>query len=110
MQQKFNSFDGLVFSTNKELKITKDVSDNAETLLPNTQRLRVSIDKKNRGGKIVTLVTGFVGNDDDLQTLCKMLKTKCGVGGSAKENEIIVQGDNRQKVIDALTKQGYKVS
>jgi len=110
MSKKFNSFDGLVFSTNKDLKIEVDTNDSFETLAPDKQKLRVSIDKRNRGGKVVTLITGFVGNDDDLSTLCKTLKTKCGVGGSAKDGEIIIQGETKEKVINILKTLHYKVS
>jgi translation initiation factor 1 len=110
MSKKFNSFDGLVFSTNKDLKIEVDSNDSFETIAPDKQKLRVSIDKRNRGGKVVTLITGFVGNDDDLNTLCKTLKTKCGVGGSAKDGEIIIQGEAKEKVINILKTLHYKVS
>ena len=110
MSKKYNSFDGLVFSTNKDLKIETDIENEIETLLPEKQKLRVSIDKRNRGGKVVTLITGFVGNETSLIELCKILKNKCGVGGSAKENEIIIQGDAKEKVINILKSLQYRVS
>ena len=80
------------------------------TLPKNKQLLRVSLDKRNRKGKAVTLVSGFRGSDEDLQELGKLLKMRCGVGGSAKEGEIIVQGDHRGKVLDILQKEGYAKS
>ncbi|MPM30894.1 putative protein YciH [bioreactor metagenome] len=72
--------------------------------------LRISLDKRNRKGKAVTLITGFTGTSEDLEILGKLLKTKCGVGGSAKDGEIIVQGDHRQKVLEILQKEGYAKS
>lgn len=81
-----------------------------DTLEPAKQKLRIQIDRKQRGGKEVTLVTGFVGTPDDLEALGKTLKSKCGVGGSAKNAEIILQGDHRQRVLDYLLQAGYKQS
>jgi translation initiation factor 1 len=100
---------GVVYSTSDEYSYDYDGDDEAETLPTNKQKLVVTLDKKQRGGKQVTLVTGFTGTEDDLKSLGKMLKTKCGVGGSAKQGEIIVQGDFRERVKDLLKKEGYKV-
>lgn len=97
----------IVYSTNPDFSYETEEENVAETLPPQQQRLRVQLDRKNRGGKVVTLITGFVGNDEDLKDLGKMLKSKCGVGGGAKDGEIIVQGDFKQKVIDLLLKAGY---
>lgn len=97
----------VVYSTNPNFQYETGNTEEAETLSPNQQKLRVQLDRKNRGGKVVTLVTGFVGTDDDLKELERMLKSKCGVGGSAKDGEIIVQGDFKQKVIELLKKEGY---
>lgn len=98
---------GVMYSTNPDFQYETNEVPEEETLPKAQQRLRVSLDKRNRGGKMVTLVTGFRGTADDLAALGKMLKVKCGVGGSAKEGEIIVQGDWREKVADMLRKEGY---
>lgn len=101
---------GVVYSTNPEYKYAyEDEQPVVETLPPDRQKLRVTLDRKQRGGKQVTLVTGFVGTDDDLAALGKMLKTKCGVGGAAKDGEIMVQGDFREKVTALLRNAGYRV-
>jgi len=101
--------DGVVFSTNPAFEY-KEINDNpfAAILSPSEEDLRVSLDKKQRGGKKVTLVTGFEGSESDLKGLGKLLKTKCGVGGSVKDGEIVVQGDFRGKVLEILIKEGYK--
>lgn len=98
----------MVYSTDPDYEYQRVASDERETLPAAKQRLRVALDKRNRGGKKVTIVADFVGTDDDLQALGKTLRTKCGVGGSAKEGEIIVQGDLRDKVVGLLIEMGYK--
>ncbi|MDL2214828.1 translation initiation factor [Dysgonomonas sp. OttesenSCG-928-M03] len=97
----------VVYSTNPDFKYEREDEDEAETIDSAKQLLRISLDKRNRKGKAVTLITGFVGTDDDLQDLAKLLKTKCGVGGSAKDGEILIQGDFRNKVLELLQKEGY---
>lgn len=100
---------GVVYSTNPDYQYQYDDEPTAATLPPGKQRLRVSLDRHHRGGKTVTLITGFVGTDDDLQSLGKLLKSKCGVGGSAKDGEVIIQGDQQEKVRAVLTAAGYTV-
>ena len=97
----------VVYSTNPNYNYEMDDDEEQTTLQPSQQRLRVQLDRKNRGGKVVTLVTGYVGTEDDLKELGKLLKNKCGVGGSAKNGEIIVQGDFKQKVLELLKKEGF---
>lgn len=108
-KNKWKNRDGVVYSTNEDYDYEYEGQEEEETLPAGEQHLRVELDKKARGGKQVTLVSGFVGTQDDLKTLGKLLKSKCGVGGSAKEGEIIIQGDFRQKVAEVLKKEGYKV-
>jgi len=97
---------GVVYSTNPDYDYDHE-NEEQETLPNQQQKLRVMIDRKKRKGKEVTLVTGFEGSEDDMKALGKMLKSKCGVGGSAKDGEIIIQGNNKQKIIDLLKKEGY---
>lgn len=101
---------GFVYSTDPNFQFQHEEENPAETLPPQQQKLKVRLDTKQRGGKTVTLIEGFVGTDEDLQTLGKSLKNFCGTGGSAKDGEIIVQGDQREKVLQWLLKNGYKQS
>jgi len=100
---------GLVYSTNRDLLEDQTASASSPSIPPSQQTLRVQLDSKQRAGKVVTLVSGFVGNENDLVELAKYLKTHCGVGGSAKDGEIVVQGNHKDKVIDLLMKKGYRV-
>ncbi len=98
---------GIMYSTNPDFNYDTDKESEEDTLPKEKQLLRISLDKRNRGGKAVTLITGFRGSADDLTALGKFLKVKCGVGGSTKEGEIIIQGDLRSKVLEILQKEGY---
>ena len=100
---------GVVYSTNPDFQYEYNVNKEPETLVPAKQDLRIMLDSRNRKGKRVTLITGFSGTDNDLQKLGRELKTICGSGGTAKEGEILIQGDFREKVMDYLLKRGYKV-
>lgn len=109
-KKKLNSLEdlgGFVFSTNDNFELEKE--ETQETLAPNQQYLEALFSNKGRAGKTVTVVKGFVGSEDDLKTLAKLLKTKCGVGGSVKEQEIIIQGNYRDKIMQILKKEGYHV-
>ena len=111
MAKKISSLEdlgGFVFSTNKDFEF-HDEQEEEETLAPGKQQLEAHLDKKNRGGKTATIIKGFAGNEDDLKALAKQLKTLCGVGGAAKDGEIIIQGNFRDKIMDFLVKEGYKV-
>lgn len=100
----------MVYSTNSDLnaKLRETQLEEETTLPPQQQNLRVMLDKKQRGGKKVTLITGFVGRQSDFEALGKKLKTKCGVGGTVKDGEILIQGDFREKIMELLLKDGYK--
>ena len=109
-KKKLNSLDdlgGFVFSTNDSFSFDKEEEQN--TLEPKKQYLEAHFSNKGRGGKTVTVISGFVGNEDDLKSLGKLLKTKCGVGGSVKDNEIIIQGNYRDKIMEILKKEGYNI-
>ena len=97
-----------MYSTSDSFEYNLSKEDEPDTLPPQQQNLRVQLDKNGRAGKQVTLVTGFIGKSDDLESLTKLLKTKCGVGGSSKDGEVILQGDLRDKIVAALIKEGYK--
>jgi len=99
--------DGLVYSTNREHFENYEEEPAGETLPKNRQKLRVKLDTKQRAGKVVTLVEGFIGLNDDLEALGKQLKTKCGTGGSTKDGLIIIQGDYKEKIINWLKDWGY---
>jgi translation initiation factor 1 len=100
--------DGVVYSTSNDFEYQYQSANESETLPPQQQQLRVGLDNSGRAGKTVTLITGFVGTAADLEALAKLLKNKCGTGGSAKNGEILIQGDVRNKVVEILQKEGYK--
>ena len=98
---------GMVYSTNPDFQFVTDDEPEAETLPKSQQRLRVRIEKNGRGGKTATIIAGFIGSEADLKVLGKWLKGRLGVGGSAKDGEVLVQGDFKQRVIDLLKADGY---
>ncbi len=100
---------GVVYSTNPNFEYEYEKEPIQPTLPPEKQTLKIQLDKKQRGGKQVTLIGNFVGTDEDLKDLCKDLKLKCGVGGSATEGEILLQGDQREKISEYLQAKGYKI-
>ena len=106
-KKKLHSLSGLVYSTDPNFKLEEDNIGEQETLPAAQQKLRIVLDKKQRAGKAVTLITGFIGKETDMEELGKKLKTFCGTGGSVKDGEIIIQGDNRDKVLQWLQKNGY---
>ena len=99
---------GVVYSTNPNFSLDTENEDSQSSLPKNKQLLRIEIDKKGRNGKCATLITGYVGSESDVKELAKMLKIKCGVGGSTRDGEILIQGDVRTKVADILVQEGYK--
>ena len=97
----------IVYSTNPDFQYSTDEKEEIETLPKQQQKLRVSIEKNHRGGKTVTIIKNFIGSEDDMKELGRLLKTKCGVGGSVKDGEILVQGEFKEKIIELLKKEGY---
>jgi translation initiation factor 1 len=110
MSKNNKSFSNLVYSTDPHFKLDDEQNEEQETLLPAEQKLKIRLDKKHRGGKMVTLIENFIGTTADKEDIGKKLKTSCGTGGSVKDGEILVQGDNQDKVLQWLLKNGYKQS
>jgi translation initiation factor 1 len=108
MSNKNKNRSGIVYSTNPDYVPSENTNESDVTLPPQQQQLRIMLDKKQRGGKKVTLITGFKGKNDDLEKLGRELKAKCGSGGTVKEGEILIQGDFRDRVLKMLTESGYK--
>jgi len=108
-KKKKQRFEGIVYSTNDEYEYMDAEEDVEENIPPNRQNLRVLLDKKQRAGKSVTLITGYKGNKTELDELGKLIKQKCGVGGSVKDGVVIIQGDFRTRILELLIKDGYKV-
>jgi translation initiation factor 1 len=109
-KKKIQSPGGLVYSTDPDFKLPEDDNEEQQTIEPSQQKLKIRLDTKHRAGKAVTLVEGFIGILADMEELGKKLKSYCGTGGSVKDGEIIVQGDNRDKILQWLLKNGYKSS
>src|SRR3954463_9264169 len=108
MSKKDKTRINVVYSTNPNFKFEEENKEDQKTLPPNQQNLKVFLDRIG-GGKLLSRVTGFVGTEDDLNTLGKLLKQKCGVGGNTKDGDILIQGDNRDKIIALMVKEGYKI-
>ena len=109
-KNKLKSFGGLVYSTDPSVNLSREPETEPDTLLPGQQKLLVQLDTRNRGGKAVTIVNNFVGTQVDREELGKKLKAFCGTGGSVKDGDIIVQGDNREKILTWLLKNGFALT
>ncbi len=105
---KKKNITGVVYSTNPNFQYTFEKKSEQGTLLPQQQDLRVFIEKKHRGGKTATIIKGYIGKQEDMEELAKLLKTRCGTGGTAKDGEILIQGDFRDKIMEFLLAKGYK--
>lgn len=105
--KKIINTSGIVYSTNPDFKTETGEEESIETLLPNHQKLRIKLETKHRAGKAVTIIGGFIGNDEDKEDLVRKMKTFCGTGGSYKDGEMLVQGDQRDKIVQWLLKNGY---
>lgn len=108
MSKNFKNRNGVVYSTNPDFQYSGKEEPSKNTLPPRQQDLRVSIDRKQRAGKVVTLITGFVGSEEDLEALGKNLKSKCGVGGTVKDGQVIIQGEFADRILKILTESGYR--
>lgn len=106
MQRKKTDLSGLVYSTDPNFKLPEQEEET--TPAPAQQDLRIWLEKNHRGGKVATVIRNYIGTQSEMDALCKELKSKCGTGGSAKDGEIIIQGDHRKKVSELLAKMGYK--
>ncbi len=110
MSKNNKPYSSLVYSTDPNFKLEENNDEEQQTLLPEEQKIKIRLEKKHRGGKTVTLIDNFIGTEADKEDIGKKLKTSCGTGGSVKDGEILVQGDNRDKVLQWLLKNGYKNS
>jgi len=109
MSNKHKNREGVVYSTNPDFQYTENNGEESEILPAQKQKLKIFTDTKMRAGKTVTVIEGFVGKENDLEALCKMLKTSCGAGGTIKDRLVLIQGDHKNKIIDLIKKKGYSI-